>query len=70
MSTAPRITYAQRPEAPPEDEGMILADIYQYILNCRAKKEAASPGGPDDGTRIKEDSADASIPKTPRRAAT
>ena len=33
------------------------ARAWAYVFDCYRKKEAARPGGPDDGTKSKEDSA-------------
>jgi hypothetical protein len=57
------ISYAPRPDATPEAELFTLANVYKFVLNCHSKKEATRPGGPDDGTKSKEDSANAIIPK-------
>jgi hypothetical protein len=51
------IRYAQRPDATPEAELRALASVYRFVLDCRAKKEAAPESRPDDGTKVKEDSA-------------
>ncbi len=52
MSDAPRIAYTPRPDATPEGELNVLADVYRYILfESSARKEAAHPGGPDDAER-------------------
>jgi hypothetical protein len=40
---SPRITYVQRPEATPEAELSVLANVYRFILDCHAKKKAAEP---------------------------
>ncbi len=39
----PAITYAAHPDATSEAEISALANIYKFILDCRAKKEAAGP---------------------------
>jgi hypothetical protein len=58
----PRIIYTPRPGATPEGEVAALVSIYRFILfESSARKKAARPGGPDDGTEFKEDSADALI---------
>jgi hypothetical protein len=58
-----RIIYTPRSDASAEGEVAVLASVYRFILfDCgSARKEATSPGGPDDGTKIKEDSANESI---------
>jgi hypothetical protein len=43
-----RITYAPRPEATPEGEVSTLAHVYRFVLDARAKKEAAPISRPDD----------------------
>lgn len=53
---SPRTIYAPRPDATPETELSALANVYVFVLS-RAMKEATRPGSPDDGTKIKEDSA-------------
>ena len=37
---SPRITYIQRPDATPEAESNVLANVYRFILDCHAKQEA------------------------------
>jgi hypothetical protein len=39
--TSPRITYRPRVGATPEDELSVLASVYRFILDCRAKENAA-----------------------------
>jgi hypothetical protein len=39
--SAPRITYVPRPDATQEAELNALASVYRFILDCRAKKNAA-----------------------------
>jgi hypothetical protein len=57
MSSA-RITYSQRRDAKPERERNMLAAVYKLCLErSYARKEATRSGSPDDGTAIKEDSA-------------
>jgi hypothetical protein len=53
----PRTTYASHGDALPEAEVATLAHIYKFVLDCHAKKEATRPGSPEDGTKVKEDSA-------------
>jgi hypothetical protein len=48
----------------PEQARDVRARAWAFIFDCHARKKAAahSPdNGPDDGTKFKEDSADASI---------
>jgi hypothetical protein len=61
MSVEPQVTYTTRPDATTGCEVAALAVVYGYIFDCHAKKKAARPGSPDDGTKFKEDSADAPI---------
>ena len=56
MSSA-RIAYSQRPGATAEAEVSVLASIYMLAISSHARKEATRPGSPDDGTKVKEDSA-------------
>jgi hypothetical protein len=37
----------------------------RFVLDCYERKKATRPGGPNNGTTVKEDSADASIPEQP-----
>jgi hypothetical protein len=39
--SAPRISYIPHPDATQEAELNALASVYRFILNCRAKKNAA-----------------------------
>jgi hypothetical protein len=60
----PSVTYTPRPDATPEAEVNVLANVYRFILDCHAKKMAAEPAPePDghDGTKLQGDSADAQI---------
>ncbi len=57
--SVPRITYVPHPDATQEAELNALASVYRFILNCRAKKNAAvvtSTNG-DDAERGLNDSA-------------
>jgi hypothetical protein len=42
------ITYTQRSDATSEDEVAALRNIYRFIIDCHAKKEATRPGSLDD----------------------
>ncbi len=53
----PSIAYAPHPDTKPEAQVSALANIFRFVLDCHAKKEATRPGSPDDGTEVKEDSA-------------
>jgi hypothetical protein len=48
-----------RPETTPEAELRALAAVYRFILDCHARKGVVPAIRPDDGTAVKEDSADA-----------
>jgi hypothetical protein len=50
------ITYTQRSDATSEDEVAALRNIYRFIIDCHAKKEATRSGSPDDAKEIKNDS--------------
>jgi hypothetical protein len=54
--SGPSITYAPRPDVTPEAEVSVLANVLRYVLDCRAKKEAAPESGPDAAKEIKNDS--------------
>ncbi len=49
----PRIFYSPCPDTKPETEISALSNVYRFILDCHTKKEAARPGGPDDGEESK-----------------
>ncbi len=51
------IIYRSRPESTPGTELTAIANVYRFVLDCRAKKEPAPESRPDDGTKVKEDSA-------------
>ena len=53
--SSPNVRYKPRPEATPEVAVDALSNVYRFILNCRAKKKAARPGGPDDAERRSSD---------------
>ncbi len=60
---SPRIAYAPRPDTTPETEISALANVYRFVLDCRAKKEATRPGSPEDAERRSDEiGAKASIP--------
>ena len=48
MSSVSRINYAPRPDATPEAELSALASVYRFVLDARAKKEAAPESRPKD----------------------
>ena len=44
-----RVTYTPRPDATPETEIQVLAEVYRFVLDCHKSKTAAeSTGGQDD----------------------
>jgi len=47
----PHIAYAPRPDATPEAEIATLAAVYRFVLDSRAKKEAAPESRPDDARK-------------------
>ena len=55
MNAPAHIRYAQRPDATPEAELSALVAVYRIVLG--AQKGTAPESRPDDGTKIKEDSA-------------
>jgi hypothetical protein len=59
----PRIAYSQLPEAGPEAELSAVANVFGFVLDRRARKEATRPGSPDAGKEINERSGKIIIPK-------
>ena len=49
--TSPRITYIPHPDTAPEAELSALVAVYKFVLDCRAKKEAAPESRPDDARK-------------------
>ena len=39
---SPRIIYTSRPDATPEAELNVLANIYRFLLDCHARKKKAA----------------------------
>ena len=56
---SPRITYVAHPNATPETELSRLVAVYKFLLDCRAKKEAATSrvSRPQDAERRSSDGA-------------
>jgi hypothetical protein len=55
----PRIVYTTRPEIVPEMELSALANVYKFVLDCRANRNAAgvtSTNGDDAKERSRSDS--------------
>lgn len=48
QTNGPQIIYASHPKTSGEDELNALAAVYRFILDCRAKKEAAHPAASDE----------------------
>jgi hypothetical protein len=48
---SPRITYIQRPDATPEAELNVLANVYRFILDCHAKQEGGPATAPTDAMK-------------------
>ncbi len=48
-----RFVYAPIIDATPEAESSALTNVYKFILDCRAQKEGASPGAPDNTTNVR-----------------
>ncbi len=62
----PRIIYRPRPDTTPESELNALAAVYRFILDCKAKKEAAPASRSDDAMKgSKHDRATGIIPERP-----
>lgn len=58
------ISYSPRPDTTHETEICALGNVYRFILDCHAKKEAAPlQSRPDDAKGFENDRAKASIPK-------
>jgi hypothetical protein len=57
----PVISYEHRPDTTPKAELSALAAVYRFIIDSRARKEAAPESRPNDGTKVKEDSANEHI---------
>ena len=48
------VVYEPRPDATPEAELNVLANVYRFILDCHAKKEAAHPAAPNEAKGPKD----------------
>jgi hypothetical protein len=58
MQSSPYIAYAERQGASSESEASVLAAIYAFILHKHSDRYGTTrPVVPDDGTKVKEDSA-------------
>jgi hypothetical protein len=47
----PCIGYTARPDATPEAELSVLANIYWFVLDCHRKNEAAPESRPDEARK-------------------
>jgi len=62
--TSPRVTYAARHDSTAEAEQSALANVYRFVLDRHARKEAAPESRPDDAEgRSNEIGANRSIPR-------
>ena len=60
---SPRITYTSRPDATPEAELNVLADVYRFILDCHAKKkDGSAKTALDDRKGLEDDPATTRVP--------
>jgi hypothetical protein len=48
----PTVTFTPRPDATPEAEVNVLANVYRFILDCHAKKMAAEPDSCNDAAIV------------------
>jgi hypothetical protein len=46
MMDSPRITYIPSPDATPESELRVLANVYSYLIQTHDSKRAAEPAQP------------------------
>jgi hypothetical protein len=66
---SPRITYTSRPDATPEAELNVLANVYRFILDCHAKKIAAEPDSCDDAAMVRNTEGVSHVEQRPDRPA-
>ena len=60
---SPRIIYTSRPDATPEAELNVLANVYRFILDCHAKKKGGSAKTAlDDRKGLEDDPATTRVP--------
>ena len=64
---SPRITYIQRPDATPEAELNVLANVYRFILDCHVKKMAAEPGSCNDAAIVRNTKGVSNVVQRPDR---
>ena len=63
MNTASSIRYTVCSDTSPEAELNALAAVYKFVIASR--KGTTRPGGPNNGTKSKEDSANDILPHQP-----
>ena len=51
MDAPVHIRYVRRADVTPEAEPSTLANVYRFIIECHAKKEAATENRPEDPER-------------------
>ncbi len=61
LPNSPAVVYTPHADTNAARELAALSAIYRLALESHTKKKAARRGGPDDGTTVKGDSADAPI---------
>jgi hypothetical protein len=59
--TKPRIIHTTKASTRAEQPCDARARAWAYVFDCYRKKEGSRPGAPDDGTEVKEDSANEHI---------
>jgi hypothetical protein len=59
----PRVVYHPHADISPEDELRALVSVYSFVLSCAEEREkgGSTTNRPNDGTKVKGDSADAPI---------
>jgi hypothetical protein len=64
---SPRIIYTSRPDATPEAELNVLANVYRFILDCHAKKIAAEPDSCNDAAIVRNTEGVSHVEQRPDR---
>ncbi len=65
---SPRITYTSRPDATPQVELNVLANVYRFILDCHAKqKKAAEPDSCNDAALVRNTQGVSHVEQRPDR---
>jgi hypothetical protein len=64
---SPRIIYPSRPDATPEAELNVLANVYRFILDCHAKKIAAEPDSCNDAAIVRNTEGVSHVDQRPDR---